>query len=148
MPIRWNARKTSTLVSFIAQQKWSIFTITLGYTSPKDRLKIERIGLRNSTLSIFAKSLVHRLPFFQASQQLFMWEMLQIPERYWNSVQWVCRLQDSRILFNLFLIGKSALIGMIFILINKVLFELRYVNLNLIVKNCKNFLSNLIYVCI
>ena len=49
---------------------------------------------------------------------------------------------------NLFLVGKNALIAMLFILINKGLFELKYVYSNLIVKNHKNFFSNLIYIYI
>ena len=92
---RWAREKLQSLCPALVNRNGS----NLLYDNARQH--VERIELLNSTSpTILARSLARRLLLFQAPRQLLVWEMLHIPERYWNSIHQDCGLQESRILFN------------------------------------------------
>ena len=90
--------------------------------------KVEQIGLWNFAPSaIFTWPLANLLPLFQASQQLFAEEMLPQPAGGRN-IPRVCQISKHGFLhcrnkLTYFLIGKSVLIVLVPVLINKHVFE-------------------------
>ena len=99
---------------------------------------------------ILSRPLTYRLPLFQESWQLSAWEIIQKPKRYQKRHQRLNHYQNVRFLrywhkYTCLALAKLCWFWWCLFRSINFCFELRYVHLNLKVKNCKNFLVNVIF---